>query len=205
MVIYIHDDFYSLWHLYIKNGNYSRFKQKKGKVKEKMNQRVTCFIADGNQEYRSACAEYLTKNGFEVVGEAPDGATAITKINALRPSIVLIDLWLAKLDGIAVINRFNSDKSAYRPSFIVVTGINNQNMLVEATEAGASYCLMKPVDFAMLSSRILKVCGAAGQSQISSSNNDELKMKFDNIDIETQVTKSYIKSEFRHISKDIST
>jgi Response regulator containing CheY-like receiver, AAA-type ATPase, and DNA-binding domains len=189
MVIYIHDDFYSLWHLYIKNGNYSRFKQKKGKVKEKMNQRVTCFIADGNQEYRSACAEYLTKNGFEVVGEAPDGATAITKINALRPSIVLIDLWLAKLDGIAVINRFNSDKSAYRPSFIVVTGINNQNMLVEATEAGASYCLMKPVDFAMLSSRILKVCGAAGQSQISSSNNDELKMKFDNIDIETQVTK----------------
>lgn len=70
-----------------------------------------------------------------------------------------------------------------KPEFIVATSITNSNMLDEALEAGASFCIMKPVDNKILAARIEKVC--AGRTKGMRSR--EVREMSD--DLETQVTK----------------
>lgn len=109
------------------------------------------LIADSDADFRKECEINLGKN-FNVVGLAPDGVEAIRLINATRPDVVLLDLWLAKRDGIGVIEEF-SDKPD-KPLFVVATSINNMNMLKDASDKGAAYCVRKPFSFSEITARI---------------------------------------------------
>lgn len=148
-------------------------------------QEITCFVADGNAIFRSECCEVLTKSGYKVVGEAGDGITALTKIISLRPSLILIDLCLSKTDGTTIISKIRNEGGAYKPIIVVVTAINNQNMIFDASEAGASYFIMKPVDYLSLISRLDKICKNSFKKHNSAFEHKALNGEKD---IESQVT-----------------
>jgi DNA-binding NarL/FixJ family response regulator len=60
------------------------------------------LIADDRPRTRGALRALLRAYaGFEVVGEATDGAEALAQVEALRPELVLLDVWMPRLDGIA--------------------------------------------------------------------------------------------------------
>jgi DNA-binding NarL/FixJ family response regulator len=67
--------------------------------------RRTVLIVDDHDEFRAAARALLEAEGFAVVGEAADGAGAIEAVAALRPAVVLLDVQLPGLDGIAVAER----------------------------------------------------------------------------------------------------
>ena len=67
--------------------------------------RPTVLIVDDHDEFRAAARALLEAEGFAVVGEAADGMAAIEAVGALRPAIVLVDVQLPGLDGIAVAER----------------------------------------------------------------------------------------------------
>lgn len=119
-----------------------------------MQERKKLLIADADAEFRKECEEKLGAD-FAIVGMARDGEEAIQKIRASRPDVVLLELWLAKFDGCRVISEFSEDKDA--PVFIVVTGVGNMQMLSEASECGAAYCMQKPLDFDALVQRAEKL------------------------------------------------
>lgn len=148
-----------------------------------MTSQIRVFIADSNAEYRRNIGEYLRRSGFETVGEAADGEEAYRRIKACIPDVVITDLLLAKADGARLIAEITASDMVPKPAFIVTTAITNSNMLDEALEAGASYCIMKPVDNKVLASRIEKVC--AGRSK--GMKKGEVREISD--DLETQVTK----------------
>ncbi len=148
-----------------------------------MTSQIRVFIADSNAEYRRNTAEYLRRNGFEAVGEASDGEEAYKRIKACNPDVVITDLLLAKIDGARLITEIMGSDMVPKPEFIVATSITNSNMLDEALEAGASFCIMKPVDNKILAARIEKVC--AGRTK--GMRNREVREMSD--DLETQVTK----------------
>ena len=62
----------------------------------------TVLIVDDHPSFRSAARALLEDAGFEVVGEAADGTSAIAAARELRPEIVLLDIQLPDLDGFAV-------------------------------------------------------------------------------------------------------
>src|SRR5262245_29429044 len=78
----------------------------------------TVLIVDDHPAFRSAARALLEAGGFEVIGEAVDGASALGAASALRPQIVLLDVQLPDLDGFAVAERLASEPA---PPAIVLT------------------------------------------------------------------------------------
>ena len=76
------------------------------------------LIVDDHPGFRSAARALLQASGFDVVGEAADGASALEAVRTLRPAIVLLDVQLPDLDGFAVAERLAEDGE---PPAIVLT------------------------------------------------------------------------------------
>ena len=64
--------------------------------------RRTILIVDDHPAFRSSARLMLQAEGFDVVGEAADGTTALDQIRRLRPQIVLLDVRLPDISGLAV-------------------------------------------------------------------------------------------------------
>ena len=65
----------------------------------------TVVIVDDHNGFRSSVRALLEAEGFEVVGEAGDGASALAAVDRLRPSILLLDIQLPDIDGFEVAER----------------------------------------------------------------------------------------------------
>lgn len=68
---------------------------------------TTVLIADDHPSFRASARAILEADGFEVVGEAEDGATAIAVARDRRPDVVLLDVQLPDLDGFAVCRKLH--------------------------------------------------------------------------------------------------
>jgi DNA-binding NarL/FixJ family response regulator len=64
--------------------------------------RPTVLIVDDHEAFRSSARALLEAEGFDVIGEAAGGQEAVEAVAALRPDIVLLDIQLPGLDGLAV-------------------------------------------------------------------------------------------------------
>jgi DNA-binding NarL/FixJ family response regulator len=67
--------------------------------------RPTVVIVDDHAGFRSSARALLEAEGFDVVGEADDGASALAAVDLLRPRVVLLDIQLPDIDGFEVAER----------------------------------------------------------------------------------------------------
>ena len=95
---------------------------------------------------RSTLRDELKAQGYSSVYEAINGEEALSMIKTILPDIVIIDVLLSKLDGIGVIRQVKKELVEDAPIFIVMSIVSNHNMLLEANNAGASMCMIKPVN-----------------------------------------------------------
>ena len=76
----------------------------------------TVVIADDHPSFRASARAILQAEGFEVIGEAEDGASAIAAVRELAPDVVLLDVQLPDLDGFAVCRQLCLNGGPLRPS-----------------------------------------------------------------------------------------
>src|ERR1700742_428639 len=81
--------------------------------------RVRVLIVDDHASFRAAARAMLEADGFEVVGEAGDGAAALSACARLEPAVVLLDVQLPDLDGFAVAERLSQQQRA--PHVVLVS------------------------------------------------------------------------------------
>ena len=81
--------------------------------------RPTVLIVDDHAAFRASARALLEAEGFEVVGEAADGAGAVEAVAVLRPAIVLLDIQLPDLDGLAVAEQLARVPEA--PSVVLIS------------------------------------------------------------------------------------
>ena len=95
----------------------------------------TILIVDDHPSFRASARTVLESEGFDVIGEAADGASAITEICRLRPEIVLLDVQLPDIDGFEVTRRLRPNGSG--PAVILVSSrdAGDFGTLVEASGA----------------------------------------------------------------------
>ncbi len=155
-----------------------------------MEPRIKILIADESDKFRQDLRENLSRYGVEFVEESVDGTDIFSKIKRSSPDVILIDVWLPKLDAIQVIRKTNAlfQGTTLPPDFIVFSCCSNPNMFEEATEAGAAYCMQKPMDYTVLYERILRLY--KNRKNAASKPRPERSNQFlpDRNDLEAQVT-----------------
>ena len=98
-------------------------------------------IAEDEALIRLDLAEMLAEEGYDVVGQAGDGERAVELAEELRPDLVVLDVKMPKLDGIAAAERIASKRIA---PVVILTAFSQRDLVERARDAGAMAYLVKP-------------------------------------------------------------
>ncbi|WP_206055752.1 response regulator [Nocardioides sp. GY 10127] len=101
----------------------------------------TVVIAEDEVLIRMDLAEMLGEEGYDVVGQAGDGQQAIELAESLRPDLVIVDVKMPVLDGIAAAESIAGQRIA---PVIVLTAFSQRDLVERARDAGAMAYLVKP-------------------------------------------------------------
>jgi AmiR/NasT family two-component response regulator len=99
------------------------------------------LIAEDEALIRLDLAEMLVEEGYAVVGEAGDGETAVRLAEELRPDLVILDIKMPILDGLAAAERIASGRIA---PVVILTAFSQRDLVERARAAGAMAYLVKP-------------------------------------------------------------
>ncbi len=119
-----------------------------------MEKSAKILICDESREQRNALVDSLRKEGYYTVDEAESGEEATKMLGELNYDLVIVDLWVSGIDGIGLIRSAKKYAKGSLPSFILTSSINKQSLLIEASDAGADMCLLKPYDMASMISHV---------------------------------------------------
>lgn len=107
-----------------------------------MTDRTKLLIADDHPVVRSGLRGMLeSQPDFYVIAEAGDGAEAVRLVERLRPDVVLMDLRMPKMDGVAAIHKIKADHP--ETNVVVLTTYESDADILKAVEAGATGYLLK--------------------------------------------------------------
>ena len=98
-------------------------------------------IAEDETLIRMDLAEMLGEEGYDVAGEAGDGARAVELAQELRPDLVILDVKMPVLDGIAAAERIAQARIA---PVVILTAFSQRDLVERARDAGAMAYLVKP-------------------------------------------------------------
>ena len=98
-------------------------------------------IAEDEALIRMDLAEMLAEDGYDVVGQAGDGAKAVALARDLRPDLVVLDVKMPKLDGITAAQRIAEERIA---PVVILTAFSQRDLVERARDAGAMAYLVKP-------------------------------------------------------------
>ena len=99
------------------------------------------LIAEDEALIRLDLKEMLEEEGYAVVGEAADGEEAVALAGSLRPDLVILDVKMPKLDGIAAAEQIAGGRVA---PVVILTAFSQRDLVERAREAGAMAYLVKP-------------------------------------------------------------
>ena len=149
-----------------------------------MQHSANILICSENNEERRRIIEALAKSGYHTTDECMTGDRAISMIADGQYDVVITDLWLSGLDGIGIIRNASCMGLKKKPAFVLMSPINKQNILMEASMAGADICILKPIDFLSLRAHIDTLMKLrSGEKSVSYGRLSDLP------DMEAQVTK----------------
>jgi two-component system, response regulator PdtaR len=98
-------------------------------------------IAEDEALIRMDLAEMLAEEGYDVVGQAGDGQSAVDLAERLRPDLVMLDVKMPRLDGISAAQRIAELRIA---PVVILTAFNQRELVERARDAGAMAYLVKP-------------------------------------------------------------
>ena len=124
----------------------------------------TVIIADNSEEFCASLTAALKRTeGFQVLGTANDGELAIRMVNDRKPDVLVLDLMLAKQDGLSVLKAISGMER--RPVVFATSGFVTDYVASAAANLGVRYLMLKPCDLSALVERMEEVrSGSAKQA-----------------------------------------
>ncbi|MGB9860334.1 MAG: response regulator [Moorellaceae bacterium] len=115
------------------------------------------LIVDDAAFMRMMIKDILTKNGYEIAGEAENGVKAVQLYKELKPDVVTMDITMPEMDGIAAVKAIKQmDPNA---KIIMCSAMGQQLMVMEAIQAGAKDFIVKPFQQERVLQALQKVLG----------------------------------------------
>lgn len=115
------------------------------------------LICDDAAFMRMMIKDILTKNGYNIAGEAENGVKAVEKYSETKPDLVLMDITMPEMDGIQALKKIKeADANA---CVIMCSAMGQQAMVIESIQAGAKDFIVKPFQADRVLEAVKKVVG----------------------------------------------
>lgn len=119
--------------------------------------KVRILLVDDSTYIRTVLGSIITEAGFEIAGEAADGEEAIQKYMHLKPDLVLMDVIMEPMDGMAATKAIlDKDPNA---KILMVTVLEDKDILADLMRIGAVGYIMKPFSKDKITEKIKEVLG----------------------------------------------
>ncbi len=115
------------------------------------------LICDDAAFMRMMIKDILSKNGYEIAGEAENGKRAVEKYNETKPDLVLMDITMPEMDGIQALKAIRELDGNAR--VIMCSAMGQQAMVIEAIQSGARDFIVKPFQAERVLEAVKKVVG----------------------------------------------
>lgn len=103
------------------------------------------MVADDSDAIRLVLQDILSIGNHEIVAEAVNGEEAVEKFSEVHPDVLLLDLAMPKKDGLTVLKEIMAKHPTAK--VILITASDNQNVINECLNVGATAFISKPFDF----------------------------------------------------------
>lgn len=122
--------------------------------------KIKVCVVDDNRELVSLLEEYISaKEDMEVIGVAHNGQDCLSLLESIEPDILILDIIMPHLDGLAVLEKLRDQRRNKMPSVIMLTAFGQEDVTKKAVDLGASYFILKPFDMENLAGHIRQVSG----------------------------------------------
>lgn len=139
-----------------------------------MENQLKLLIAANRDEFTRDSVNVFQDFGFHTVFCGKDGMEVLQIIEEQNPDVVLMDLFMPRLDGIGVMNSVTKSKKSKQPQFILLSSFDSPTLEREVMNAGASYFVLKPFEVKDLCERIVQmhnsVSGNIGSAKVMMSS-----------------------------------
>ncbi len=116
------------------------------------------LVVDDAAFMRMMIKDILVKGGYDVCGEATDGAHAVEKFRELNPDLVTMDITMPEMDGITSVQEIRKiDPSA---KIIMCSAMGQQQMVINAIKSGAKDFIVKPFQADRVLEAVKKILGS---------------------------------------------
>ena len=115
------------------------------------------LICDDAAFMRMMIKDILTKNGYNVAGEAENGMKAVEKFKEVNPDLVLMDITMPEMDGIQALKEIKKLDGGAK--VIMCSAMGQQAMVIESIQAGAKDFIVKPFQAERVIEAVKKVVG----------------------------------------------
>lgn len=122
-----------------------------------MENNLKVLIAEDRAEFNREDESVFEEFGFELYYSSKDGVNVLDMIQNVHPDVVLLDLFMPRVDGIGVINAVMKEENAKKPMFIILSSFDSPTLEKEVMTIGASYYVLKPFDARTLAERIVQL------------------------------------------------
>ncbi len=115
------------------------------------------LICDDAAFMRMMIKDILSKNGYNIAGEAENGAKAVEKYAEVKPDLVLMDITMPEMDGIQALKKIKEGDPGAK--VIMCSAMGQQAMVIESIQAGARDFIVKPFQADRVLEAVKKVIG----------------------------------------------
>ncbi|KMK74738.1 response regulator [Alkalihalobacillus pseudalcaliphilus] len=103
---------------------------------------ASILIVDDAAFMRMMIKDILTKNGYDIAGEAANGQEAIAKYKEVKPDLVTMDITMPEMDGIEALKKIREEDASAK--VIMCSAMGQQSMVIDAIQNGAKDFIVKP-------------------------------------------------------------
>lgn len=100
------------------------------------------LIADDAAFMRMMIKNILSEAGYDILGEAENGAVAVAKYKELKPDLTTMDITMPEMDGLQALKEIRAADPAAR--VVMCSAMGQQSMVIESIQAGAKDFIVKP-------------------------------------------------------------
>lgn len=131
-----------------------------GIEEESVVKKIKVCLVDDNRELIGLLEDYISaQDDMEVIGVAYNGQECLSMLRDKDPDVLVLDIIMPHLDGLAVLSQVKEMKKENYPNVIMLTAFGQEDVTKKAVDLGASYFILKPFDMENLVNHIRQVSG----------------------------------------------